>query len=345
LTLKNLGGRSLATGLQVRYAPYKWTDRSLHFHANWRCQLGMKTRPMSDWNYLAVDGRGRYVGDTLTVFSPVKPWYGEGDERIYYDGAKSPAHIGTGTEDYYGYAWGMAGYFSSPFISMPLRDHASQNDWRGYTTTSRLRLLDNIPFQTDLRHDMEIWNWADTQVDYAVATFWYARPGARHNREPQPQEAAAAVRESPGEFQVRGAIECEKATITAHSPGLQIGTQDAGLSQGEWSGGRQLFVQATKPGEFIELDIPAPDDRPCKLTLYATKSYDYGILRFAVNGAAGDKEFDGYHAQPTASGPIELGTFSPKDKSLRLRVEVVGANPASRGARYYFGLDCVQLKH
>ncbi len=72
-----------------------------------------------------------------------------------------------------------------------------QDDWRGYTTTSRLRLLDSIPFQTALKHDLEIWNWANTQADYAAGTFWYARPGVRHNRESQPQEAALPIRENP----------------------------------------------------------------------------------------------------------------------------------------------------
>jgi hypothetical protein len=167
LSLKNAGVVPVAVTLAATTALWPWNDRSLHFHANWHCQLDMKTRPMSDWNYINVQGQGRYAGDTLSVFSPVEAWYGEGDERIYYDGAKFPAHIGTGTEDYYGYAWGMAGYFSSPFISMPQRDSRSQSDWRGCTTTSRLRLLDGIPFQTALKQDMEIWNWADTQVDYA----------------------------------------------------------------------------------------------------------------------------------------------------------------------------------
>jgi hypothetical protein len=132
------------------------------------------------------------------VFSPAPNWYGEGDERIYIDGEKVPSHIGTGTEDYYGYAWGMAHYFSSPFMSTPERDGTTQEDWRGYTTDSRLRLLDAIPFRSGLKHDMEIWDGADTQVDYAVGTFWYARPGAESNRAPQPQEAAQALKETAG---------------------------------------------------------------------------------------------------------------------------------------------------
>jgi hypothetical protein len=341
LSLQNAGVAPVTVTLAAATTPWQWTERCLYFHANWHCQLGMQTRPMADWNYVEVQGQGRYAGDTLSVFSPVAAWYGEGDERIYYDGAKFPAHIGTGTEDYYGYAWGMAGYFSSPFISMPQRDR--QSDWRGYTTTSRLRLLDGIPFQTALKHDMEVWNWADTQVDYAVGTFWYARPGATHNRRPQPREASAPIRENPAEFRIAGAIECETLPIAARSPALRIDTQDGGLQEGQWSGGRQLFVQATRIGDFVELDIPATGDRPRKVTLYGTKSYDYGILRFSVNGNSAGSAFDAYHAVPVASGPIELGRFEPQGGKIRVRVQVAGSNPRSKGAKYFFGLDAVKL--
>ena len=344
LALKNVGDQTVTATLSAATGPWHWDDRSLHFHANWHGQPDLKTQPRSDWNYLEVQGQGRYVGDTLTVFSPVKAWYGEGDERIYYDGATFPQHIGTGTEDYYGYAWGMAGYFNSPFLSAPKRDHTPQDDWRGYTTTSRLRLLDSLPFRTALRHDLEIWNWADTRVDYAAGTFWYARPGARHNREPQPAEAARPIRDNPGDYHRAGASECELLPITAQSPGLRSETQEAGLSEGQWSGGKQLFVQATRPGDFVELQLPVGDDQPRRVTLYATKSYDYGILRCRLNDQPAGTDYDAYHATAIASGPIDLGIGTPKDGKLRLRVEVVGANPAAKGARYYFGLDSVVLE-
>jgi hypothetical protein len=190
IAIKNLGQQAFEATLQFSTGPWQWDDRSMHFHANWRHEHPINTRPMSDWNYIEIQGQGVYVGDTLTVFSPVPQWYGEGDERVYIDGEKSPSHLGTGTEDYYGYAWGMAHRFDSPFISMPKRSSRGRNDWRGYTTTSRVRLLDSIPMRKSLRFDMEIWNWADTKVGYAAGKFWYARPGATSNRGPSPDEAA-----------------------------------------------------------------------------------------------------------------------------------------------------------
>jgi hypothetical protein len=192
---------------------------------------------------------------------------------------------------------------------------------------------------------MEIWNWADTKVDYAVGTFWYAAPGAKHNREPQPRDAALPLPSLPESFHIAGAVECEAMKVLAHSEGLNIGRQqDIHLANGDWSGDAQLFVQATKPGDFVELLLAEGVTGNRKIVVYGTKSYDYGILRFSINGRAVEKEFDGYAAQPALSGRIELGTFDPKDGRFVLRVEVVGANPESRGSRHYFGLDCAALE-
>jgi hypothetical protein len=190
IVIRNHGKTSVRMKLAAATCPWDWDDSSMLFHASWHCQYPIKTRPMSDWNFLQIHGRGVYVGDTLTVFNPVAEWYGEGDEKIAIDGEKVPSQIGTGTEDYYGYAWGMSHHFSSAFISMPLRDSKGKADWRGYTTTSRLRLLDGIPLRSSLNMDMEIWHWAYTQVGYAAGTFWYARPGATTNRGPAADEAS-----------------------------------------------------------------------------------------------------------------------------------------------------------
>jgi hypothetical protein len=89
-------------------------ERSLHFHAAWReypfeDSVSWKGE---DLNFVTLVGSGRLVGDSLAIFNdapsvphPYNNWWGEGDEKIYVDGEPFPSHIGTGTEDYYGYAW------------------------------------------------------------------------------------------------------------------------------------------------------------------------------------------------------------------------------------------------
>lgn len=186
LTLRNYASENVQVNLEVSLADYEWNDKSMYFHADWHEEAPLNTPPIKDWNYVEVKGKGIYVGDVLTIHSSVKPWWGEGDEKIYIDGETFPSQLGTGLEDYYGYAWGTANYFSSPFISMPERDARGKDDWRGYNTVSRMRLLDAIPFEKKIKVDMEAWQ-IEPGVSYSVATFWYGLPGATDNIQPDEQ--------------------------------------------------------------------------------------------------------------------------------------------------------------
>ena len=340
LTFKNLGSAAVRMRVTVKTRDWKWDDRSMHFHANWRQQYPLATRPFSDWNYITASGKGVYVGDNLCVMNPVPAWWGEGDEKVWVDGESFPSHFGTGSEDYYCYSWSDPSLFQTPFANQVRCDGPGN---KGHTCVTRTRSLDAIPFTKSLKFDMEVWNWADCKVAYAATTYWYGLPGAKSNRGPEPQEAAREIPSVPPTPKIAGAIECEKLKIVAKSENTPVEPQTGALSDGEWSGGAQLFVRGNKPGDFVELAIPAAGTGAKKLTLYATKSWDYGILRFTVNGQPAGKDFDAYSAQVVLSGPIELGKFEPKDGQFLLRVEVVGGNPASKNSKSFFGLDAITL--
>ena len=166
----------------------------MHFHANWRQRNQIPTRPVSDWNYITATGKGVYVGDTLCVFNPVSDWWGEGDEEVFVDGESFPSHRGTGTEDYYCFAWGSPRLFQGPFASQVRCDGPGNS---GHAVVTRTRNLDAIPFTKSLQFDMEVWHWKDCKVGYAATTYWYALPGATSNREPQPDEATSPIPELP----------------------------------------------------------------------------------------------------------------------------------------------------
>ena len=119
-----------------------------------------------------------------------------------------------------------------------------------------------------------------------------------------------------------------------------------GFGRDTWSDDSHLWVRAAKVGDFIELTVPTAAQGPVDVTLYATKSWDYGIVQFSVNGVeAGDPVdfFSGAQGVCKASGPLELGSFTPDRGRLLLRAEVVGGNPQALGTRPFFGLDCVVL--
>lgn len=182
--LLNTGADPVEVRLEVEVGDWQWSQHSMYFHANYRESNGItvgREAHAQDWTYVSLEGRGRYVGDLLWVTNLASAWWGEGDEKIYVDGASYPTHFGTGTEDYYGYAWGRDYVFNQPFIGQPQGDgnEPSFSNPPGTTVNSRVRMLDAIPFEKSLRVDMELWHQkTDTQVDLGAAVFWYGIPGS-----------------------------------------------------------------------------------------------------------------------------------------------------------------------
>ena len=179
-------------------------------------------------------------------------------------------------------------------------------------------------------------------VDYTTTTDWYGAPGARANLIPDPDEARRPVPALPTPMAIHGALECEVQPVVGRSAGLVIEPQDT-----RWTGMAnvsahvQLLIRGKKVGDYVELAIPAKGSAPRRFTLYATQAYDYGILKFSVNGRAVVQPFDGYAPNPTPSGPIALGVFTPKHGKLILRAELADANPKAGGFRYLAALDAV----
>jgi hypothetical protein len=51
--------------------------------------------------------------------------------------------------------------------------------------------------------------------------------------------------------------------------------------------------------------------------------------------------FDAYATGVQPAPGLVLGTFEPHQGKFRLRIDAIGANQASTGAKYLWGLDCV----
>lgn len=166
----------------VTMSPYKWDDSSMHFGASWKEYAAVETAGSentggtglhTDLNIADLKGRGLYVGDAVLVFNSADAWWGEGDEKIYVDGETFPSSLGTGTEDYYGYAWCRPEPFSHPLIAQP----AGQGNFHpGMSVNMRYRILDAIPFKESIRVDIELWHWVKTIIDYSVTSYYYLSP-------------------------------------------------------------------------------------------------------------------------------------------------------------------------
>ncbi|MHC4518925.1 MAG: glycoside hydrolase family 172 protein, partial [Planctomycetota bacterium] len=159
----NLGEQDVQVDLTATVGHWVWDGQSMHFHVNWRPDDVVAGTPFQDWNFIDIAGRGVFVGDAWTVLNVEDGWWGEGDEKIYVDGAWErgfPTHFGTGTEDYYGWAGGVnptrADEFDEPFIAnVRVGGLGPARLTRGYNICTRTRSLDAIPFTQRLRFDME----------------------------------------------------------------------------------------------------------------------------------------------------------------------------------------------
>jgi hypothetical protein len=76
-----------------------------------------------------------------------------------------------------------------------------------------------------------------------------------------------------------------------------------------------------------------------------TRATDYGIVRLSVEGQPMGTPFDGFAAGTVlVSNELDLGVVELKKGANTLRIEVVGTNPSTTGARYMWGIDYVTLK-
>ena len=325
-----------------------WNDRSMHFHASWRQYTQIDTGPKKDQtgkgafdvNYVEIQGKGQVVGDTLTVHNGINAWWGEGDEKIFIDGETFPSHIGTGTEDYYGYAWCRPEYFQSPFHAQPCGDG---NFSGGFSVNSRYRVLDALPFNTSIKFDMELWHWRNTRMNFAPTTFWYARPGATCNVKPDSTTVALTVPKKdidiPPAYREPGVIEGETLKIAETTGGS---TQIQRVSKFRWSGDAQLWWRDGKPGDRLVLEVPVPEAAEYQVTVNLTKAVDYGIVKLTLNGQVAGDPVDRY-ATGVSHDVIDLGKFPLKEGINRLEVEIVGANENAL-KRHMFGLDYLKLQ-
>ncbi len=160
--------------LTTRSEAYPFGPNTRYFRSGFRGYNKLSAEP-KDLEWLEVTGEGVYVGNTATYANPDDVWWGEGDERIYVDddAIGNPSFGGTGTEDYYGYAWIMAELFSVPYHGQVA---TSNPEGKGVIALHRFHIIDAIPFTERFRFVMELWHWHPwVEVDVESVHYFYGR--------------------------------------------------------------------------------------------------------------------------------------------------------------------------
>jgi hypothetical protein len=135
-----------------------------------------------NYSLAAIDGfAGNYVGTVLAVEShPDRcgKWY-EGDDMFVVDGEAWPPSLhGTGTEDYFGMAWGIHRRYQGwdhgvTHYERNITDHDRFYD--GRFVLYRWHLADPIPIRKSLHASIEAGHANDCEQVYESVAFWYGK--------------------------------------------------------------------------------------------------------------------------------------------------------------------------
>lgn len=163
----------------VDYTLEDVADDAAYLCASWRREN--PTKPMRDLTILdGVAGRGHFVGCFLAWQQNSNGWWGEGEVKVFLDGdSDHPTICGTGTEDYFGGAWGFAaGDYSAPFLGF--HTVTGKNGQPGARMGMyRFHVPDPIHFHESIRITCQQLGWRSEhrylplQDDVAATAWWY----------------------------------------------------------------------------------------------------------------------------------------------------------------------------
>jgi D-arabinan exo alpha-(1,3)/(1,5)-arabinofuranosidase (non-reducing end) len=173
----------------INWQRHKRLPRGVHyFHAKYLEEetkvekLPKGRNPTGENNYVILDtkGKGHFIGCSLHVEahrSEKGKWY-EGDEMILVDGQQpSEGILGTGSEDYFGMAWGVRRWFQAPYFG------TSYHSWNqgerkmahwGRFSVYRFHMPDPIPFKKSISVSIEHGHNNDAANRYQSVAYWYA---------------------------------------------------------------------------------------------------------------------------------------------------------------------------
>ncbi len=251
-TVENQGSEDVVLKYRFVYTPGAVPDNAAYFHARWRRDAGGEA---FDYRILDCDGSaGVFLGDIVMIDHIERSrWWGEGNEKIFVDGEKDASTFGTGTEDYFGDAWGIR-WFVNPCSGCPQNEGRQQLMYRWH-------ISDSIPFANSLRFDLENYSAAGRVLHngYTSVAYWYQMPGGKDFF---PAELPSPVdrRPSPDEL-IPDSMEAER--IFTEPSQATVVSDSAGSRDYSWG-------HAVRPkGETIELKVPADSEAVYAVALFS----------------------------------------------------------------------------
>lgn len=325
------------------------TDGLLRFHAKWNqlCDPDTDSDRWPDAEFLSVEGSGRFVGTSLHVYKEMGTgdpanhpdwWWGEGDEKFFVDDEKFPSWFGTGSEDYFGYAWGSWYPFAYPYHAQPFTNGGM---WGiGNRLNNRFHIIDNVPFLQSFVAYLEKYH-RDGYANQVVTNYWYMKKGEDDGYGEVSLEERTAYYGLPYP-EPETFYEGEAMKIIECSGMQKAEVQDMYPFHGFWSDGNQLLFMAEKNG-YLKLYVNVPVTGNYDVVARFTLAGDYGIASHFIDGVSLGEPVDLYHDGVVRSKRIPIGKDIFLTEGLHvLEVRMLDKNEKSTG--YFYGLDCLELK-
>jgi hypothetical protein len=147
-----------------------WTNQ---WKSNGDAMVNNKKNLDGEGNYVWMEaqGRGHYVGVTMSILQNQDGWFGEGDDMFFIDGEKLPSINGTGTEDYFLGAWDFGSHpFSYATFGAPVKGEELAG---GRTSVYRFHLDSPIPFTKSMKATIEHGHANARSDNYYSVAYWY----------------------------------------------------------------------------------------------------------------------------------------------------------------------------
>lgn len=350
ITLINFSQDTITWKGEIQTSPYKWqAGRSMYFGASWRDYHNLRSNAIlnpgaKDTGYAyqlaKLKGQGVYVGDVITLFNTEDAWWGEGDEQFWIDEEVFPSQFGTGTEDYYGYAWARPEVFDHPFIAQP---SGRGNFHPGMTTNLRYRQLDALPFQDSLHGQLECLHWVATPMDFSLVSLYYGLPGLSDeiSQDIKVQRPLALTKEDllPPWPDTTGVWEGEHLKVSSADGTVE--TQYFWPKSTPLSNGGHLWLQAERLGQTTFLDFWARREDQVNLELSLTKAADYAVIDVMVNESQTIR-FNGYQSQGIGRASVVIPKVKLKAGVNTLKITMVGKDPKARPG-WMAGIDYLKM--
>jgi hypothetical protein len=293
IKIENLRDKAITVAGKVVTEEYDWDkNRSMYFRAKWRVSHDMKASYLqpSDIPYLQASGKGVFVGAAAHLMNPSDVpstygnWWGEGDEKIFVDGNPSPVFFGTGSEDYFNYAWSSPDIFYHAYCGQPRNDGPGT---RGFVTNYRWHVIDEIPFKEQFAFYMELLSHEPVPgFSYARIAYHYGFRGM-HDDNVRISKGDVRRPELPDKWYPRAVKGSANSLFYQAEELLSAGNKNTGMVSGTlWAGGELLEWQPNKKGEKLVLNFPVLEDGKYVIHITARLTGDSGQIRAKINGVA-----------------------------------------------------------